>query len=350
MKEQRGMALLLVLIFLAAGAVLLTPTLNYTATSLMSHRVSQESTEVRYALDAITQQALWMMEYYDDANPFQDCDEPPDLVGDSFAKCVAMKGSWTLTTQALPTPTPYTIVDRVNNQDVAISVEVPSALTAPPEPTPTPSSEHCIYVWVTRDTDPDTPGDQTWAESGEPIEYTLHFWNCDGKSTKLRRVVALLPPGFDYLSEDEGYQGTGPPQPEGITNQDPEESVCTGLAQPYYGCKENDSSLLLDWPSATTNFAGETTVTLGPGESRILGFQAVPSTWGVFYVEANVCFFAATSGDPGPCTTGNMHNSGKVAPVVVGMFNIQGKGKGQAYGASAKLDSGGSDLISQQPK
>ena len=32
------------------------------------------------------------------------------------------------------------------------------------------------------------------------------------------------------------------------------------------------------------------------------------------------------------------------------MFNIQGKGKGNAFGASSKLDGDGADLISEQPE
>ena len=69
----------------------------------------------------------------------------------------------------------------------------------------------------------------------------------------------------------------------------------------------------------------------------------------LFNAQAIVCFFSSAGGDPGPCTTDNVHNSGKVAPVVVGMFNINGSGKGNAFGASAKMDGSGSGLISKQP-
>ena len=72
-------------------------------------------------------------------------------------------------------------------------------------------------------------------------------------------------------------------------------------------------------------------------------------SWGIFYVDVTVCYFSSVSGDPGPCASGNVFRSGKVAPVVAGMFNINGKGKGNAFGASASLD-GPATLISEQPQ
>ncbi len=79
-------------------------------------------------------------------------------------------------------------------------------------------------------------------------------------------------------------------------------------------------------------------------------FKARPTSWGIFYVDVTVCYFAAVAGDPGPCSTGNVFRSGQVAPVIAGMYNIQGNGKGHAFGASSKLDNGGADLISEQPE
>ena len=51
-----------------------------------------------------------------------------------------------------------------------------------------------------------------------------------------------------------------------------------------------------------------------------------------------------------PCRGGSSDKTGQVAPVISGMFNIQGQGKGHAYGASSKLDDGGSGLLSEQPE
>ena len=101
---------------------------------------------------------------------------------------------------------------------------------------------------------------------------------------------------------------------------------------------------MANWPDGTTNY----------GSFKVPSpftwtFQATPTTWGVFFVDVILCYFLNNGGDPGTCdgTTGHEYRTGKVAPVVVGMFNINGTGKGYAFGASTKLDSGGSDIISQ---
>ncbi|MBI2855751.1 MAG: hypothetical protein HYX93_02765 [Chloroflexi bacterium] len=358
MSTQRGAALILALAVLGVGAVLLPVTLSYASTAMKHFGVSRESTEVRYDLSAVTQQALWELEY---DTLFQDCDDPPDAVIDSFADCVGKWGSWTLATPGkLQGITNETQVDYVNNQEVSVSVEVPGALTAPPEPTPTPTTNHCLYTWVERDTDPTQPGNQTWAQTGEPITYTVHLWNCGDKNTNLRRVILLAPPEYSYVAGSTVH-------PNGATGN-PEQTRCDfAAASPsvnhptycdtYSSAQQN--TLVLGWPgigydtgdgSTNDNYSGSSTITLAAGTTKDLVFQATVSSWGVFYVDATVCFFSSTGGDPGPCTTGNLHNSGKVAPVVVGMFNINGNGKGHAFGASARLDGSGSDLISESPQ
>ena len=85
---------------------------------------------------------------------------------------------------------------------------------------------------------------------------------------------------------------------------------------------------------------------LAGGEEGTLTFQLTPTSWGIFYVDVLVCYFNVGN----PCADGSHQKTGKVAPVVAGMFNIQGKGKGNAFGASSKLDGNGADLISEQPK
>ena len=88
MRDQRGIAMVLVLIFLGAGGILLAPTLRHVATALNFYGVSRESAEVEYALDAVTQQALWLLQ---NADPFQECDSGKAGV-DSFTECVAFHG------------------------------------------------------------------------------------------------------------------------------------------------------------------------------------------------------------------------------------------------------------------
>ena len=172
-------------------------------------------------------------------------------------------------------------------------------------------------------------------------------------------MIVLLPPEFSYVTGSSV-------EPNAETN-DPEHTTCD-LAAPSpsvnnptyctdYASAEQDTQIL-GWPgfgydtgdgSTSDKWGGGTAITVLVGTTVDLVFQATVSGWGVYYVDVVICFFSSTSGDPGPCTTGNISNSGKVAPVVVGMFNINGNGKGHAFGASTKKDSGGSGLISKQP-
>ena len=241
-RNQQGMAMILVLILLTVGSLLLVPTLQFAATALTNQQIAKDDMLTSFAVDALSEHALWELQYGDQ---FQDCVTPLDSTPDSFVDCVAEWGAWTLTT-SLEGITNETLVPQVNGQDASVTVEVPGGLTAPPEPTPTPTSAKCLYGWVERDTDPTTPGDQTWVQVGEPIYYTVNIWNCNSGASAiaLRRLKVLLPPGFTYV--------TGSTSGD-TTTVDPQASLCTGLDSPYTGCLANDSSLLLAWPSSTSN-------------------------------------------------------------------------------------------------
>lgn len=332
-EAQKGMALLLVLGVLAFGAVIIVPTLQYGGTALKSLGITRNSRWTIHAVDAVTQQALWEMQY---DTKFQDCDSPPDGIVDSFTDCVAKKGAWTLTTQPLPAGTPQTLIAKVNNQDVSVRVEVPGALTAPPEPTPTPMAADCWFVSVARD--------KTWVQIGQPITYTATVLNCSSSTANknLRRAIAVLPSSFSFVVGSGG--GTLPP----TGGSQPGTSVpCTGLNAPWAGCQVN--TRFLGWPlggGAGSVWSGGSAVQMSGQQTKTLTFQAIPSAWGVFYVEVKVCAFAASVSGCDSEISGQSLK--KLAPVVVGMFNIQGSGQGYAYGASSKMDSGGSALISKQ--
>lgn len=348
MSGQRGIAMVLVLIFLGAGGILLAPTLRHIATALNFYGISRESAEVEYALDAVTQQALWLLQYEDS----WDCVPTPTPV--SFVACVGSYGSWDLaTTDYLESKDNESLIDPVNGQQVEVTVEVPGEIAVTADPTPTPNNQQCIYTGVDR-----TP---SWVTVGKPITYTFHMSNCGSKDFFVRRIKAVFPGSFAYTATatTDTVHAHGPhPDPPTGADLVPEEIFCDGPVTPpdpdYYPCATpgqeiTDGSLLLSWPTGLSNFSG---FRFKEGDEWDWVFEVTPTTFGVFYVESVVCYFSAVSGDPGPCR-GNetdTNRSGKVKPVIVGMFNIQGTGKGHAYGASSKLDSGGSDLISEQPQ
>ena len=332
---------MLVLILLGTGALIMGPSLRNTSTALNFFGISRENTEVAYALDAVTQQALWLLESGDS----WDCVPTPTPV--SFSECVAAYGSWDLATADLlpPAPTPNaSLIDTVNGQQVLVTVQVPGALGAPPDPTPMPIATDCFNAWVSRD--------RTWVQVDEPITYTLHIWNCSSNPSAkdLRAVAVITSEQMEYeVGSTGGNLVTPPEEPNPPTGGD-----CTDLdtdttvaACPGYPT----NSLLLSWPAedATYGTAGNPIVKMQGGtnfDKATLTFQLTPQSWGIFYIDVLVCYFVPNNS----CTAGRSQNTGKVAPVVAGMFNINGTGKGNAFGASSKLDGDGADLISEQPQ
>jgi len=63
MNRQRGQALILVLIALALGSLIITPTLNYVNTGLLETRVSKKVLLKQYAADAAVEYSLWQLQY-----------------------------------------------------------------------------------------------------------------------------------------------------------------------------------------------------------------------------------------------------------------------------------------------
>lgn len=328
-RLQSGMMLILVLVFLGVSTLVIVPTLTYAATALHLLQTSRTSVQVQYALNAITQQSLWMLQY---ETFFQDCDSPTDGIVDSFADCVVKRGSWTLATpDNLAGVFNETQVEKVNGQEVSVKVEVPGGPTAPPPDLPTPISGPCLFSWITRDV--------TWIQTGKPITYMAHVYNCSGNfNINLQRAVVVLPSSFDYVTASGG--GSLPPSGEPGTNV-----LCTDIDAPYVGCQLN--SRLLAWPVGDGVWGGST-VRLLRGATKELTFQAVPSKWGLFYTEFKACAFASNTA--GCNTEISEQPRSQKAPVVVGMFNIKGRGPGYSFQGTSALDSSGSSLISQQPQ
>ena len=342
-RSQNGVALVLVLILLGTGGLIIGPALRQTSTALNFFGISRENAEVAYALDAVTQQALWLLESTD---PFQDCDEPLDSVVDTFADCVALRGSWDLATaDRLESKFNESEIDAVNGQQVIVTVQVPGALGAPPDPTPTPISSACFNAWVSRS--------PTWVQVGEPIDYTVTVYSCSSGSANrnVRHVAVIFSPAMSFVPPP-SPGGTGPAtSPPGLMDPatEPEEGDCTALDTntTTAACVAYPAdSRLESWPSEDTPWSGGSAIQLRGGEEGTITFQLTPNSWGIFYVDVTVCFFNVGN----PCAVGSHEKTGKVAPVVAGMFNIQGKGKGNAFGASSKLDDSGADLISEQPE
>ena len=121
-------------------------------------------------------------------------DEPPDSVVDTFAECVALRGSWDLaTTDLIESKFNESEIDAVNDQQVIVTVEVPGGAVAPtPTPLPLVSSD-CFGATVTRF--------PTWVRVDQPINYTVTVASCSSLSANrnVRYVAVITSPAMFFV-------------------------------------------------------------------------------------------------------------------------------------------------------
>lgn len=179
MSNEKGQALLLVLIALTVGALFITPFLGHVSTSLIGSRIDRELRIERYSAEAGIENAIWRLKHE---------------VG--FADTL---------TEANPSAE-YSIT--VNNTTVPITatkilfaynVEEPAVLER-------------SYV--------DNSWDQSSFVAGETIIFTLtiYIYNEGPSAVHLEEVGDLLPPGFSYLTNTSS----------GLTTDDPVVSEVDG--------------------------------------------------------------------------------------------------------------------------
>jgi len=63
LPEERGQALIMVLVFLLLGSLTITPLLSYMGTALKTGRMYQDKTEELYAADSGIEDAIWQIKY-----------------------------------------------------------------------------------------------------------------------------------------------------------------------------------------------------------------------------------------------------------------------------------------------
>lgn len=65
LRNEKGQVLPLVMIAVAFGALLITPFLNLTGTSLLGARNYQQTLDAQYAADSGAEHAIWRLKYED---------------------------------------------------------------------------------------------------------------------------------------------------------------------------------------------------------------------------------------------------------------------------------------------
>ena len=74
-NRQRGSAFILVLMALALGSLMITPTLRYVHTGILSADISRDSFVEEYSADAVVEYSLWQL-LYDDVSDSLSLDNP----------------------------------------------------------------------------------------------------------------------------------------------------------------------------------------------------------------------------------------------------------------------------------
>ncbi len=172
--RQRGSALILVLIALALGSLIITPTLNYVSTGLLESRVSEDMLLNQYSADAAVEYSLWQLKYDVDGLAGQLGPENPS-------------SNTTIT---------------VNGVDISVTTAISESPQAETGVFPVLPSEDGIHLAVALQIL--TP---SWSGSGE-IAYLTHvvyIYNYGSSAAHLKTLSQQLDP--DLLYVEGSYEG-----------------------------------------------------------------------------------------------------------------------------------------------
>ena len=170
-SSEKGQALPIVLALLVIGGLTITPSLNYTTTSLNSNRILGEGVRGTYAADAGIEDTLWSLR--NGLSPSSQLSEPINRM--AVATQTEDKGTYTICLGELIQP-----------------------------------GEHNDYL--------DVDGEMVWDEGAEAYKYTITVtWQPEAGTAviHLNGIGARIPPGYSYQAESAaGFPGnlsTGEP-------------------------------------------------------------------------------------------------------------------------------------------
>ncbi len=169
MNNQRGQALILVLIALALGSWLITPTLNYVSTGLLETRLSKQQLLEQYAADAAVEYGLWQLQY--------------DVDG--------------LTDQLDPENPSSSTTITVNGIEVPVIIEISQSLQDDAGLFPVLPSESGVHLAVALQIIP-----PSWSESGQVayLTHVVYIYNYGTSTAHLKTVFEQLDPGLTYVA------------------------------------------------------------------------------------------------------------------------------------------------------
>jgi hypothetical protein len=174
--QQRGQALVLILIFLSLGSLLILPLLGFTTAGLKTTLVYEKKTAELYAADAGVQDAMWQIKYdYLDAMLTNPSYNPFDFT----------------------TPFTYSLPDNVNANGVSVTVQnywIPKDIATPSAALAAGIVEAEKLIVTTSN-----------GTSSYNIKIT--YYPEGGEDLRVTRLGIWLPHGFSYVSGSSNLEG-----------------------------------------------------------------------------------------------------------------------------------------------
>ena len=173
MNSQRGQALILVLIALALGSLLISPTLNYVNTGLLETRLSKQQLLEQYAADAAVEYSLWQLKFDDGLTDNLSPENP--------------SSNTTIT---------------VNGIEVPIIIKITQSPLGEDWPFPVPASQSGIYL----DTALDIKS-PFWSDDGQTayFPHVVYMYNSGDSAVHPNSMFQQLDPRFTYV--EGSYEG-----------------------------------------------------------------------------------------------------------------------------------------------
>ncbi len=207
-SDEKGQALLLVLILLLVGSLIITPLLSYMSTGLKTGQVYEKKTDELYAADAGIEDALWRIQY--------------DYLGNYDVYDYTT--SW-----------PYDLREKINGKDVNVTIEnawIPKELLAP--------DAHDARLLI-EGTEEEPP--KLVITSSVPTESTFNikitYYPEVGEDLTVETLGIWLPPGFHY--DEEGDCNLGGYDERIITPHASGEAVVWHFSSyPFAGSEDDD--------------------------------------------------------------------------------------------------------------
>jgi len=208
-KGQSGQAFILVLIALALGSMIVTPTLNYVVTGLTDVRIAEEHLLEQYTADAGVEFAMWQLKY--------------DI--DGMASGLNPEN-----------PSSNTTVS-VNGVEIPIQTSITQSSVGEDWPLPIPASVQGVHLDAALVIEPPyfSPDEET-----AYFKHRVYMYNSGSSAVHLKAVFQQLDPQFAYL---EGSY-TGPEADLTMDYIGDQWELYFDFASPLPGLSENEATFI----------------------------------------------------------------------------------------------------------